>query len=229
MSRSATPATQTAAAPTASTGTQACHQSQRRKCHASHAECTSMSSSATPATQTAAATTASNETRGSAVVGSTCTTRTSLSCLVNDRKCCDISATKITLSPQPLLVSHFANDPPHTPPHICPNHRRPATAEPPSTEAPLRPAQENNEKSLRYCPKRALLSFTFANSPLFSTQGAILPHKRKHAPTQPNSSRLEHAARCITMPVNSRSFMFESSLAMPPEPSHFVEHDIRFP
>ena len=32
------------------------------------------------------------------------------------------------LSPQPLLVSHFANDPPHTPPYICPNHRRPATA-----------------------------------------------------------------------------------------------------
>ena len=172
---------------------------------------------------------ASNSIRGSAVVGSTCTTRTSLSCLVNGGRCCDISATKITLSPQPLLVSHFANDPPHTPPHICPNHGRPATAEPPSTEAPLRPAQENKEKSLRYCPKRALLSFTFANSPLFSTQGAIPPNNRKHVPTQPNSSRLEHAARCITMPVNSRSFMFESSLAMPPEPSHFVEHDIRFP
>ena len=86
----------------------------------------------------------------------------------------------------------------------------------------------NKEKSLLYCPKRTLLSFTFANSPLFSTQGAFLPHNGKHAPTQPNSSRLEHAARCITMPVNSRSSMFESSLAMPPRPSHFVEHK-RFP
>ena len=93
--------------------------------------------------------------------------------------------------------------------------------ESPSTEAPLRPAQENKETRFRYdCPKCTLLSFTFANSPFCSTQGAILllPHNKKHAP--PHSSRLQHAARCITMPVNS---------AMPPEPSHFIEHDIRFP
>jgi len=107
------------------------------------------------------------------------------------------------------------------PPHICPNRRRPAAAASPSTGAPLRPAQENKQTRFRYdCPKCTLLSFTFANSPFCSTQGAILllPHNKKHAP--PHSSRLQHAARCITMPVNS---------AMPPEPSHFIEHDIRFP
>ena len=62
MSPRATPATQTAAATTASTGNQACHQSQPSAVSATpacHAECTSMSPSATLATQRAAATTAS--------------------------------------------------------------------------------------------------------------------------------------------------------------------------